>query len=206
VVAAGATLAEVDLRSLRVTDHALGQPTSGLRRWARWLLPPAEAKLLTGPVRQACWLGDGLVAAWGSEHRLVKDASGQLQHDGAATGLQLLDTHRRALWPLHPRATMATYRQGRLLAYGGSWSAAEQRTRGTGLTVYGPGSRRPVRLLGSRLVGDVQVNGHLAYVGVLEDGNAGHTAVVDLRTARVLRTLPDPLPYLLLTDGDDQGC
>lgn len=47
----------------------------GLRS-APWLVPPAEAKLVSGPIRSACWLGDGLLAVWGSEARVAADPAG----------------------------------------------------------------------------------------------------------------------------------
>jgi hypothetical protein len=80
VVGAEMPLVTVDLASLRATARDL--PSSGgvLRRLARWLLPPAEAKLLQGPSRQACWLGNGLLAVWGSDSRVVKDAAGRPQN------------------------------------------------------------------------------------------------------------------------------
>lgn len=75
-VAAGVPVAEVDLDDLGVTYRGLSRPASLLRRLAGWLVPPVEAKMVSGPLRSACWLGDGLLAVWGSDRRVVKDAAG----------------------------------------------------------------------------------------------------------------------------------
>jgi len=202
VVSAGAPVAEVDLSSLRVTYHGLSQPASLLRRLAGWLVPPAEAKLVSGPLRQACWLGDGLLAVWGSEARVVKDAGGELTVEETPSGLKLVDTRRWTVLQVHPEATAVRWRGGRLLAFGVRWYEQE-RPGGIGLTVYGPGDRRPLRLFRNRPVHEVQVNGDLAYAASWADVYEKSTvAVVDLRSGRVLTTRRGAPPYLLL--GEDR--
>jgi hypothetical protein len=84
VVAAGTPVAEVDLATLRVAYHGLSQPASFLRRLAGWFVPAAEAKLASGPLRSACWLGDGLLAVWGSDARVVRDAGAEPKGGGDA--------------------------------------------------------------------------------------------------------------------------
>ena len=73
VVAAGRSVAEVDLASLRATYRQLRQPASLLRRLAHWLVPPAEAKQVAGTRRSACWLGDGTLAVWGTDSSITGD-------------------------------------------------------------------------------------------------------------------------------------
>jgi hypothetical protein len=62
VVGRGAPVAEVDLLDLGVRWHWLEGGRGPLARLAGWLLPAAEAKSLFGPVREAAWLGGGLLA------------------------------------------------------------------------------------------------------------------------------------------------
>jgi len=202
VVAAGTPVAEVDLATLRVAYHGLSQPVSFLRRLAGWFVPAAEAKLASGPLRQACWLGDGLLAVWGSETRVVRDAGGQPKVEDTPSGLKLVDTRRWTVRQVHPEATGVRWHGGRLLAFGVRWYD-QQRPGGIGLTVYGPGDRRPLRLFRNRPVHEVDVNGDLAYaIDWGTDAQKSEVAVVDLRDGRVLRTLRGAVPYLLL--GDDR--
>jgi|GEM_PF-1244215 len=202
VVAAGAPVAEVDLATLRVAYHGLSQPVSLLRRLAGWFVPAAEAKLVSGPWRQACWLGDGLLAVWGFEVKVVKDAGGQPKVEDTPSGLKLVDTRRWTVRQVHPEATGVRWHGGRLLAFGVRWYD-QQRPGGIGLTVYGPGDRRPLRLFRNRPVHEVDVNGDLAYaIDWGTDAQKSEVAVVDLRDGRVLRTLRGAVPYLLL--GDDR--
>jgi hypothetical protein len=202
VVTARAPVVEVDLASLRVTSKGPRRKASALRGLARWLLPPAEAKLVSGPLRQACWLGDGLLAVWGSDARVARNAAGELQGEEVPSGVRLLDARTWAARPLDGAATMAVYRDGRLLTFGGAWT--EQGHAGTGLTVYGPGDHRPLHLLRDRVVLEAHANGTLAYVGLSEGGDQGETsaAVVSLTSGKVLARLADSLPYLLLGPGD----
>jgi hypothetical protein len=200
VVAAGTPVAEVDLATLRVVYHGLSQPVSLLRRLAGWFVPAAEAKLVSGPLRQACWLGDGLLAVWGFEVKLGKDAGGQPKMEDTPSGLKLVDTRRWTVRQVHPEATGVRWHRGRLLAFGVRWYD-QQRPGGIGLTVYGPGNRRPLRLFRNRPVHEVHVNGDLAYaIDWGTDGQNAEVAVVDLRGGRVLRTLRGAPPYLLLGD------
>jgi hypothetical protein len=202
VVAAGAPVAEVDLTSLRVAYHGLSQPASLLRRLAGWFVPPADAKLVSGPLRQACWLGDGLLAVWGSETRVVRDAGEELGVAETPSGLKLVDTRRWTVLQVHPEATAVRWRDGRLLAFGVRWYELE-RPGGIGLTVYGPGDRRPLRLFRNRPVHEVHVNGDLAYAASwADDFDKSEVAVVDLRSGRVLTTRRGAPPYLLL--GEDR--
>jgi hypothetical protein len=196
VVDAGTPIAEVDLATLRVAYHGLSQPVSLLRRLAGWFVPAAEAKLVTGPMRQACWLGDGVLAVWGFE---VK--ARQSSVEDTPSGLKLVDTRRWTVRQVHLEATLVRWEGGRLLAFGVRWYD-QQRPGGIGLTVYGPGDRRPLRFFKNRPVHEVHVNGDLAYaIDWGDDARRSEVAVVDLRAGRVLTTLRGTPPYLLM--GDD---
>ena len=82
---------------------------------------------------------------------------------------------------------------------GGTWAsdATSSTPRGVGLTVYGPGDRRPLHLLGRQFVQDVVVRGDLAYVRLTRE-QAGGYAVVDLRSGKTLHTGDGDPPILLL--------
>jgi hypothetical protein len=203
VVAAGTPVAEVDLATLRVAYHGLSQPVSLLRRLAGWFVPAAEAKLASGPLRSACWLGDGLLAVWGSDARVVRDAGEEPTVEETPSGLKLVDTRRWTVRQVHPEATAVRWNDGRLLAFGVRWYQQE-RPGGIGLTVYGPGDRRPRRHFRNRPVHEVHVNGDLAYaVSWGDDYRNSAVAVVDLRGGRVLTTVRGIPPYLLL--GEDRA-
>jgi hypothetical protein len=202
VVAADQPVAEVDLASLRVTDHAPRQPVGWLGRLAGWLAPSAQAKAASGPARQACWLGGGLLAVAGFEARVRTDAGGQMQNEQVPAGVKLLEVHGWTVRLLDAQASQVSYQGGRLLSFGGAWSGTEQRWHGAGLGVYGPGGRRPLHLFGTRFVADVRVNGDLAYVALPESDGDTAAAIVDLRTGRVLAQPAGLPPYLLLGEGD----
>jgi hypothetical protein len=199
VVAAGTPVAEVDLATLRVAYHGLSQPASLLGRLAAWFVPAAEAKLASGPLRSACWLGDGLLAVWGSDARVVKDAGADPTVEETPSGLKLVDTRSWTVTQLHPEATAVRWSDGRLLAFGVRWYEQE-RPGGIGLTLYGPGDRRPRQVVRNRPVHEVHVNGEIAYAVTwgTTDLHKSEVAVVDLRTSRVHATVRGAPPYLLL--------
>jgi hypothetical protein len=198
VVAPGAPVAEVGLDDLEVAYHALDRPASPLDRLRRWLLPAAEAKAVDGPWRQARWVGGGLLAVASGEQRVAHDANGELVQRERVTGVELIDTSRWRAHGLHARASRVDYQGGRLLLSGGTWEsdATSSIPRGVGLTVYGPGDRRPVHLLGRQFVQAVTVRGDLAYVWLTREQSSGY-AVVDLRTGRTLHA-GDGEPTILL--------
>jgi hypothetical protein len=205
VVAADAPVAEVDLASLRVAYRHLRQPTSLLRRLARWLVPPAEAKLGAGTWRGACWLGDGTLAVSGGHTSILGDTAAEQRMHRRPSGLKLIDTRTWTVRTLDPAATGVAWRAGRLLSFGGSWDVDAQRDRGVGLTLYGPGDGPPRQLLGTRMVVDAHLNGDLAYADVDNGyGGMGHV-VVSLPDGRVLASSDRPVPFLLL-DGRDRYC
>jgi len=202
VVAPGGPVAEVGLDDLRVGYHDLDRPTSPLARFARWLLPAAEAKAVTGPWRQARWVGGGLLAVAASEQRVRRDANDELQQQELVSGVQLIDTGRWRAYDLHPGASRVDYEGGRLLLTGGTWESGTTSAtpRGVGLTVYGPGDRRPLHLLGHRFVQQATVRGDLGYLWLAGPDHSGY-AVVDLRDGRTLHTGDGDPPTLLLGDA-----
>jgi hypothetical protein len=203
VVAAGPTVAEVDLAGLQVTYRRLRQPSSLLRRLAHWLVPPAEAKQVAGTWRSACWLGGGTLAVWGGDSSVTGDTPETQRMDQEPSGLKLVDTRAWTVRPLDPAAPNASWQAGRLLAYGRTWDDEAEHERGTGLTVHGPGWAR--HLLGTRSVDDAYLNGDLVYASVDNGGDQLGRVVVSLRSGRVVASSDEPLPYLLLGDPGP-GC
>ena len=199
VVAPSAPVAEVGLDDLRVAYHALDRPASPLDRLRQWLLPAAGAKAVSGPWRQARWLGGGLLAVASGETRVAHDAGGELVQREDIAGVELVDTARWRAYDLHADASMVGYQGGRLLLSGGTWysDATSSVSRGVGLTVYGPGNRRPLHLLGRQFVSEVTVRGDLAYVWLTREQSGGY-AVVDLRSGKTLHTGDGDPPILLL--------
>jgi hypothetical protein len=199
VVAPGEPVAEVGLDDLEVAYHPLERPASPLDRLRRWLLPAAEAKAVSGPWRQARWVGGGLLAVAAGEQRVAHDADGELVQRERIAGVELVDTTRWRAYDLHATASRVGYQGGRLLLSGGTWDsdATSSIPRGVGLTVYGPGNRRPLHLLGRQFVQDVTVRGDLAYVWLTREQGSGY-AVVDLRSGRTLHTGDGDPPILLL--------
>jgi hypothetical protein len=195
VVPGNGPVAEVDLASLEVTYHRLGRSASPWQRLARWWAPPAEAKILSGPSRNALWLGTGQLAATGY------DGSAKGHHREIPSGLELIDTRTWTVRQVDRRSSSAVLAAGRLLAFGTAFGTGpDGANQGYGLTLYGPGDRQPVHRFGAKQVGWIQVNGDLAYVQLL-DANLSDVegyAVVDLRSGRLLHQAAGTVPELLV--------
>ena len=112
------------------------------------------------------------------------------------SGLQLIDTHTWTVHMLDPHTSSIVLAEGRLFASGYRYDSNDGEVKGYGLTIYGPGDRRPVHLMGSNPVWNIQVLGDLAYV---HDDASGYS-VVDLRSNRVLRREQQDLPAFLEPD------
>jgi hypothetical protein len=195
VVPGGGPLAEVELASLQVTYHRLGRSESPLQRLARWWAPPAEAKVISGPSRNALWLGDGQLAVTGY------DGSAKGHHMEIPSGLELIDTANWTVRQVDQHSSSALLAAGRLLTFGTAFGTGQDgANQGYGLTLYGPGDRQPVHQFGAKQVSWVQVNGDLAYVQLM-DANLGDMegyVVVDLRSGRVLHKGTRNVPELLV--------
>jgi hypothetical protein len=153
-----------------------------------------ERPLAPGPLGRRRPAGGGP-----GEARVAHDAGGELVQREGIAGVQLLDTARWRAYDLHANASMVGYQGGRLLLSGGTWysDATSSVSRGVGLTVYGPGNRRPLHLLGRQFVSEVTVRGDLAYVWLTREQSGGY-AVVDLRSGKILHTGDSDPPILLL--------
>ena len=140
-----------------------------------------------------------MLAVAAGEQRVAHDANDELVQRERVAGVELVDTTRWRAYDLHAGASLVDYQGGRLLLSGGTWAsdATSSTPRGVGLTVYGPGDRRPLHLLGRQFVQDVVVRGDLAYVRLTREPAGGY-AVVDLRSGRTLHTGDGDPPILLL--------
>ena len=195
VVSGDGPVAEVDLASLQVTYHRLGRSVSLLQRLVRWWAPPAEAKIISGPSRNALWLGAGQLAVTGY------DGSAKGQHREIPSGLQLIDTRTWTVRQVDRHASSAVLAAGRLLAFGTAFGTGpDGANQGFGLTLYGPGDRQPMHWFGANQVSWVQVNGDLAYVQLMDANlsNVEGYAVVDLRSGRLLDKGTGSVPELLV--------
>jgi hypothetical protein len=195
VVPGGGPVAEVDLASLEVTYHRLGRSASLWQRLARWWAPPAEAKILSGPSRSALWLGAGQLAVTGY------DGSAKGHHREVPSGLELIDSASWTVRQVDRHSSSAVLAAGRLLAFGTAFGTGpDGANRGFGLTLYGPGDRRPVHRFGAKQVGWIQVNGEFAYVQLMDANrsDAEGYAVVDLHSGRLMDQVTGTVPELLV--------
>jgi hypothetical protein len=214
VVAAGAPVAEIDLATLGVAWHPLDERAGLVGRLADWLLPAAEAKSVHGPVRLAAWLGNGLLAVWGHDDSRPAVHGPTVEQWRRPAGLQVIDTRSWTATTIDPRASGAVVARGRLLSFGrlvGPPATPDTQTptvQGYGLTVFGPGNRRPVHLFGAQEVIWLQVNGDRAYVDLTATSDFyanpdpfardRQVGVVDLASNRVIARWRGRLPQLLV--------
>jgi hypothetical protein len=127
VIPGGGPVAEVDLASLQVTYHRLGRSVSLFQRLARWWAPPAEAKIISVPFRNAPWLGAGQLAVTGY------DGSAKGQHREIPSGLRLIDARTWTVRQVDRHSSSAVLAAGRLLAFG---------------VASGPARTMPIRAMG----------------------------------------------------------
>ena len=159
VVQAEAPVAEVDLRTFEVRSHPLD--TDAL-----------AADAVTGPERDAVWLGRGMLAITGSD--LAESAGGPSRETPA--GLTLVDTRRWLALEIDARTTDVALSSGTLLA-----SCYLCESRG-GLSGFSLAGRRRFHLFGRAQVIGVAPLGRRALVGSLR----GNT-LIDARSGKVLR-------------------
>jgi hypothetical protein len=213
-VVAQRTLAGEPLASGRLPDGLvlLLGPPKGIGP-ARVAVVDAGAAV-HGPVRIAAWLGDGLLAAWGQDESEPVARAQTVEQWLRPAGLQLVDTRTWRATTIHPDASGAVWAGGRLLAFGrllgppADPDADGPFQRTYGLTVFGPGDRRPVHLFGTRQVTWLEVSGGRAYVDLTPSAEryAGRdpmatdrvVGVVNLETARVEAEWRGRLPELLV--------
>jgi hypothetical protein len=119
------------------------------------------------------------------------------------SGLELIDTGDWTARQVDRHSSSAMLAAGRLLAFGTAFGTGQNgANQGYGLTLYGPGDRQPVHRFGAKQVSWIQVNGHLAYVQLVDANlsNLEGYAVIDLRSGRVLDRGTGNVPELLVPD------
>jgi hypothetical protein len=186
VVSPDGVVAEVDLTTLVVAYHAPAGRSSSLS-WA---------KASAGPSRYARWLGDGLIAVSGRNEHAYRDLEGYVQLRNEAAGLKIVDTRSWTVRTLDPNASGFSLAGRQLLATAWLWDSAAQRMSGIGLAAYTFNGRKRFHLFERNPVTLQLVFRGRAYVGI-GDGDPLHT-IVDLARGRVVGTLTEPLPWLLL--------
>ena len=196
VVGAESEVAEVDLARLEVSYHSLTRSTSLLGRLHDWLESPAGAKVaLNGPSRGALWLGNGILAVYGTDDRAYLDAAGKVQQDSTPSGLQLVGTRDWSVRTLDAGANLAAVAQGALVSVGSTWRSELDRTTGTGLTIFGADGAVRAHLFGSRPVW-FQVVGSRVFVP-LPSSKTGYTIADVGLGAAVGEVRGRPLPLVL---------
>jgi hypothetical protein len=197
VVPASGAIAQVSLASLAVSYHTVAEPVSFLGRLHDLLEPKAEAKGISGPVRAARWLGDGVIAVFGADESVSVDQNGDPAFGWKPAGLTFVDTNTWGAKSIDPGADSLTIAGDNLLATGSSWASQVQGQHGMGLVDYGFDGVRRLALF----------QGRPAFVGLVFRGRAyvyveGVLKVVDLAAGTLLRDRVARLPsWLLVGDG-----
>jgi hypothetical protein len=196
LVPANGDIAEIDLRSRTFSFHTLDHP-SLLRRFLDWLTPAAEAKEMEGAVREARWLGDGLLAVSGLDYALANHGTESEHMVATPAGVKLVDTRAWRAQMLSSGSSSFAVGQGLVVAQGGAWEDEKPLASGPGLVAFGSDGRERWQLHPNSRVG-IDISGSLGYVWLSQ----GHMEVVDLATGEILRTLvrnerANPWPRLL---------
>jgi hypothetical protein len=202
VVQSTGPAAEIDIRTLAVSYHDLHADKSALARLASWWEPSAASKGMTGPVRTAQWLGDGLIAVTGHDEQFAAGSGGQGVLSDTPAGLAVIDTHDWTVATLDAGANAVKVANGMLLATGSTWSSTGDQVAAIGLVAYGADRSRRFRLFpGAQAWVDFVLGGR-AYV---DEGvpNATRIGVVDLASGKVVAERSGRLPLPLLADGPD---
>jgi hypothetical protein len=192
VVPASGPVAEVDLGALDISYHELDWP-SPLGRLLRWLTPAAQAKVMEGPVREARWLGDGMLAVSGTDYSFEPGATGADRFLEAPAGVRLIDTRSWRSRQLEPAASGFAVGAGLVVAEGGRWDSGEERGYGPGLRAFGLDGQERWRLH----AGEYRWMDAAGSVGYVHIGG-GMADVIDLAAGAVVsRVVRDPFPQLL---------
>jgi hypothetical protein len=174
VVPGGSHVVEVRLATLEVLDHELSTPVSLLSRLRDWLEPVAEAKAPPiGPVREAEWLGEGLLASTG-------------WNGLRPAGVSVIDVERDTVRTIDGAAARFSFEDQTLLAYG-DYSSSD------GVRAYSLKGRRLWGVLEGEAIGGVVALGGRVYVE-LASGRSPTVAVFNLRSGAELRRVASRFP------------
>lgn len=197
---ASGAIAEIDLRTLAVSYHEL-DAQSLFRRFLRWLTPAAQAKAMEGPVREARWLGDGMVAVSGTDWSIATDGRGEPVEADTPAGARLIDTRSWTSHLLSADASSVAVAPGVVIAHGGGWDLRANRNRGPGVLAFGLDGRELWRLH----AGEYRWIDQAGSVGYVHDPTK-RVEIVDLETGLVLGAitgarLPETWPELLAAES-----
>jgi hypothetical protein len=176
----GATVAEVDLDNLSVAYHELHERRSLFGRVLAWLVPSAQAKELHREMRRTLWVGDGLIASFGSD--VTTDGR---RFTSVPVGLRLIDTRTWTVRMVDEQVGFALLAGDVLLAAG---------AKEIGLVAYELNGTKRYQLFRGRSLAPVESYQGKAWIEV------GRPApqVLDVRTGRVIGPRRAPLPTLLI--------
>ena len=150
LVVSGGAVAEVSLSDLSVQRHTLSEPVSLLGRFLNWLEPPAYAKLVDGPWRNAVWVGDGFFAVSGEDY----SSEGGQNHHAKPAGISLIDTRDWSVRKIDDESVQLVVTESAIVGHGGYEFG--------GVTGYDKGGERRFDLLPDKPVW-LQVVGGLVY-------------------------------------------
>lgn len=176
VFAADAPVAQVDLRTMRVSYHRL-EPL--FLRPGKLKSANGSKKAVLARERGALWLGDGDVVVFGRDFVTARGKKDTLVPAGA----MLVNTANWSWRTLDTQVTGAEFAAGKLVVYGPGWYQAG----GLGLTTYTLGGRRISYLLQRERVFDVQIAADWAYVRT-----PNGVYVVDVRAGKVVTRIAPP--------------
>jgi hypothetical protein len=198
VVPAGERLSEIDLATLRVTSRDTSERRSLFARFARWLDPPAQAKSMNGPMREALWLGNDTLAVTGIDNSEATTREGTTRSTLPA-GLRLVDTRSWTYRTLDAGVSTVSLARGVLLASGWSFrsNGTEAEETHTGLIAYAPGGRELYRLFPEHGVSYGSYAGR-DYVTVWDP--RARALLFDARTGKTGRAVPASRVWRLLGD------
>jgi hypothetical protein len=173
VFAADAPVADIDLRTMRVSYHPL---KFLLRRPGR--LDGRNASVVAQD-RRALWLGSGRIVVFGRDLVRAHSAGPAFMPAGAT----LVNTATWRSRMLDETASGAAFANGRLIAYGPGSG-----TRGVGLRAYTPAGHRLLTLFTHKPIRNVRISGGLAYVRT-----PTATYVADVRSGKIIREIAPPV-------------
>jgi hypothetical protein len=145
----------VDLATLAVTYH--DQPRT----------PAVAEKVLSGPTRDATWLGNGLIAVTGQNGQAWLDASKGYQEIVKPAGLSVINTNTWTSQLVDPQASATVVANGLLLATGTWWNtttgSSQLHPLGNGLTAYTTAGTQTFHTLGQAPLQQVWAANNLGY-------------------------------------------
>jgi hypothetical protein len=187
VVPAGASVAEVDLETLVITQRRLVSRT----------LSAASARLKAseGWTRQALWLGDGLIAVSGNDEEVFSGAEGRLDLRDRPAGVSVIDTRSWNVRIVDGDGDAFMHEDRLLYVTRYSWDSSTQKVTGMGVAAYGLDGVKRFHVVPRAVAYVALVYRGQAYVGF--DFRGGPYLIVDVDSGQVVGRRTARLPRLL---------